>query len=135
MGNLVKEDLETLTVQGNQMTIPALILVQQSAVRKIALMVNVNRRMTIAYHQRFIQIHPHRPEMKHAEKSQIAAQITVQRLALMLGKAVEVFVGTKTLQNVTTLGLVLQGLLKRNAARKSVVLIDSVNQLKMVVVD
>ena len=73
--------------------------------------------------------------MKHAEKSQIAAQITVQRLALMLGKAVEVFVGTKTLQNVTTLGLVLQGLLKRNAARKSVVLIDSVNQLKMVVMD
>ena len=73
--------------------------------------------------------------MKHAEESQIAAQITAQRLALIQDKAVEVFVGTKTLQNVTTLGLVLQGLLKRNAAQKSVVLIDSVNQLKMVVMD
>ena len=55
MGNLAKEREETeemvkdpIQGRGRQQAIPALDLVQQSAVREIALMVNANQRTTIA---------------------------------------------------------------------------------------
>ena len=73
-------------------------------------------------------------QMKHAEESQIVAPITVQNLVQIEGLAAEEFAGTKTLQDVTTLGLVQTGMLKPFAAQKSVK-IESANQLHKIVMD
>ena len=73
-------------------------------------------------------------QMKHAEESQIVAPITVQNLVQIEGLAAEEFAGTKTLQDVTTLGLVQTGMLKPFAAQKSVI-IESANQLHKIVMD
>ena len=72
--------------------------------------------------------------MKHAKKSQIAAPITVQSLVQIEGLTAEEFAGTKTLQDVTTLGLVHMGMLKQYAAQKSVK-VEGANQLQTIVMD
>ena len=73
--------------------------------------------------------------MKHAKESPIAAPITVQSLVQIEELTVEEFAGTKTLQDVTTLGLVHQGMLKPHAVQKPVVRIEGANQLHKIVMD
>ena len=73
--------------------------------------------------------------MKHAKESPIAAPITVQSLVQIEELTVEEFAGTKTLQDVTTLGLVHQGMLKPHAVQKPVVQTEGANQLHKIVMD